>query len=157
MKIYVADLKAYNEGSLEGKWIDIEGLDADGIDDELREFLDDQEEKHGDLREEYAIHDYDGMPVFGEYPDLEEIAQYVENVETHGEEVAEAAHVLDVDIDDYEGRFESDEDYGYEYAKATGLFTGVSETFERYFDFASYGRDLAMDTAEHNGHYFSAR
>ena len=56
--------------------------------------------------------------------------------------------------DAYAGHFDSNTDLAYDYVENTGLFDGVPESICMYFDHESFGRDLAMDYSEFNGHYF---
>jgi len=156
MKIYITDLAAYNEGNLDGFWLDIECLDADEIQDEIDIFLEKQSEKYGVEREEYFVTDYDGISSeFGEYPVIDELVEYAENVDQYGQSVVDAAKCLDVPVESYSGSYDNTTDLAIEYAESTDLFGGCAETLERYFDYESFGRDLAMDYSEYDGYYFS--
>ena len=57
IKIYVADLAAYNNGILHGIWIDATD-DLDDIQEQVNEMLASSPEE---MAEEYAIHDYEGL------------------------------------------------------------------------------------------------
>jgi antirestriction protein len=64
-KIYVASLTDYNNGRLEGKFFDFADYsDASelmkAIDDMLKELT--KKYNDGDVREEYAVHDYENIP-----------------------------------------------------------------------------------------------
>lgn len=91
MRIYVACLASYNNGVLHGDWIDLEGMDADGVREEIATIL--RESPHPNVRvpcpdcgahyneaaafnaacgtcnnvgsvpsaEEWAVHDYDDL------------------------------------------------------------------------------------------------
>jgi len=158
MKIYVTDLAAYNEGKLDGFWLDIEFLDEYDIENKIEEFLEKQSEKYGVEREEVFITDYDDMPSFGEYPDYSKIADYVRNVDQVGEEVAQAAQELEVDVEDYFGYFDSYYDLGYELAESNGILgNDQSSPLVQYFDFARYGEDEAQHMIEYNGQFFLYR
>jgi len=74
-RCYVADLAAYNSGRLIGEWIALDGLDADEMRAEVDVVI-----KRSPFpgAEEYAIHDWDGLPSrFGEWPDWDAVAAYV--------------------------------------------------------------------------------
>ena len=71
-RVYVACLGCYNEGRLNGKWVDAE---------EYEDYA--HKCKHPN-HEEYAIHDYDFMPNLGEYPDVEKVVEVAEAVIEHG-------------------------------------------------------------------------
>jgi antirestriction protein len=58
-RIYVACLASYNAGKLHGTWIDLDGLDASDIQDEIDDMLENSPEPGA---VEYAIHDHEGLP-----------------------------------------------------------------------------------------------
>ena len=67
MRIYVASLSDYNNGRLEGKWLDLSDYsDASELMEAIQEMLDELTEKYksvdGEVREEFAVHDYEGIP-----------------------------------------------------------------------------------------------
>lgn len=67
MRIYVASLSDYNNGRLEGKWLDLADYsDASELMEAIQEMLDALTEKYksvdGEVREEWAVHDYEGIP-----------------------------------------------------------------------------------------------
>ena len=86
--IYVASLSDYNEGRLHGEWIDAT-LDAEDIQAEIAEML---EASTIPNAEEWAIHDHEGFPVkLGEWESAEWISALGQAIESHGEEIVEAA------------------------------------------------------------------
>lgn len=67
MRIYVASLSDYNNGRLEGKWLDLADYsNASELMEAIQEMLDELTEKYknidGEVREEFAVHDYEGIP-----------------------------------------------------------------------------------------------
>ena len=79
IRIYVADLAAYNAGKFHGVWIDAT-MGMDEIWEEVKNMLAKSPEP---MAEEYAIHDYEGFGGYGlsEYEGLErahEIAAFIE-------------------------------------------------------------------------------
>jgi antirestriction protein len=65
IRIYVASLSDYNDGRLEGKWLDLSDYsDASELMEAIQEMLDELTEKYndGEVREEWAVHDYEGIP-----------------------------------------------------------------------------------------------
>lgn len=67
MRIYVASLYDYNDGRLEGKWLDLaDYANASELMESIQEMLDDLTKKYknidGEVREEFAVHDYEGIP-----------------------------------------------------------------------------------------------
>ena len=64
-RIYVASLSDYNNGRLEGKWLDFSDYsDASELMVAIQEMLDEITEKYndGEVREEWAVHDYEYIP-----------------------------------------------------------------------------------------------
>ena len=55
----------------------------------------------------------------------------------------------------YEGEYNSDDDLAYGYVDMIGGLDALGkQTLESYFDYSAFGRDLANDFHEHEGHYF---
>jgi len=120
MKIYIACLASYNNGTMHGKWIDATS-DVDEMQDEVIALL--RSSKYPNVMvecpacggvyrvgecstckgtgevpsaEEFAIHSFDGVPNLGEYCGLRAVADYVEFVEAHDSfEADEIEAVLD--------------------------------------------------------------
>lgn len=144
--IYAACLASYNAGRLVGRWIDCEGLTGAEILAEIEEML---EQSPVPNAEEWAIHDYAGIPSsFGEHPDLDKIAEWVEMVEEHGEAWEEYVNVIGEDYatpegfrDSYCGCYKSPEDYAEELYNECH---DIPEYLQCYIDWASVARDLRM-------------
>jgi len=65
MRVYIASLSDYNNGRLEGKWFDLSDyLSASDLMNDIHDMLLDLTEKYndGEVREEWAVHDYEGIP-----------------------------------------------------------------------------------------------
>ena len=67
MRVYIASLSDYNDGRLEGKWFDLSDyLNASDLMDDINDMLNDLTKKYkkidGEVREEWAVHDYEGIP-----------------------------------------------------------------------------------------------
>lgn len=61
-RAYVVSLSDYNDGKGVGKWIELSEFDdGDEVMTHINEFLDELNEKDGKNREEYEIHDYEGI------------------------------------------------------------------------------------------------
>ena len=174
-KIYVADLKAYNEGRLIGEFIDLSEYDSgEEVMEKITELMEEYSDKyHNGEETEYAIHDYenfssslysesmgeedfdiiiDTYKMSDEYDIPAEVLQDVMNDFNSANE-----NLSDFISDRYYGRFDNDSDLAYDYVEQMG---GISElgdnTIETYFDYDSFGRDLAMDFSEYDGYYFRA-
>jgi len=146
LSIYVADLAAYNNGILQGAWLDVDGFDKDDIQSAIHELM----VKWG--VEEWAIHDYENFPqCFGEYPDFGELAKYIKATESHGKEVVDAyLEIFDfTEIEQIEDRFygvyDSDEDFAYSYLDDSGEINSIPEHLRYYFDYESWLSDQVLN------------
>lgn len=119
MQIYVACLASYNAGVMHGEWIDIVGMGAEDVREEIARIL--RESPHPNVEvdcpecggglthgggqrcvvcdgkckvpsaEEWAIHDYDDVPgEWGEHPDLDKLCEFVEALDELEEDEREA-------------------------------------------------------------------
>lgn len=128
-RAYIADLAAYNNGHLWGRWLDLDGLDAEDIKAEIGRIIESSPEPGA---EEYAVHDWDGVPShFGEWPDWERVADYVAVVVELDDMEREAfdawldnsssgtAPSLDAFREEYAGTYEDGEEYAGQLAEDT--------------------------------------
>lgn len=154
----------YNTGRSVGQWITLTDFqDYDELVDYIKDWLKSIPSVNWDSpREEWAVHDSEYFP-FGEYPTREEMELWYEMIYSdHDIEALMAYYKTDYNfnLSDFEssylGQYDSSEDYAMEYAESTGMFNGVSETIEMYFDFEAYGRDMELngDIEEVNGYWF---
>ena len=147
IKIYVADLAAYNNGKLHGVWIDAT-LELDDIQDQINEMLADSPEE---LAEEYAIHDYEGFGSYSvsEYEGIESLHDIACFIEEHGEIGSELLGHFGDDLDDakkaieenYSGCYSSLADYAQELTEQTG---DIPKHLEFYIDYERMGRDMEL-------------
>lgn len=162
--IYVACLASYNNGCLHGQWFDLtdysdvkELQDAIERDVLLTSPYPNVTVSHPDTgedvpsAEEYAVHDYDGIPSsFGEYPDLEAVLSYALAVEEHGEAwEAYVEHLGDYATaegfeDAYMGCYDSPEDWAWDFVESCGVLDSVPENLRCYFDFEKYAREAEL-------------
>jgi antirestriction protein len=118
IRIYVASLSDYNDGRLEGKWFDFSDYsDGSELMEAIQEMLDELTEKYkavdGEVREEWAVHDYEGIPstmaseYMGEqdFQQIYDIAEVAEESNVPLEVLIERAG--DTGSDDYKGLAES--------------------------------------------------
>jgi len=115
-RIYVASLSDYNNGRLEGEWIDFDDYnDGEEIIDAIKDMLEELNEKYkdGEVREEWAVHDYEGFPssFYSEYMGEEDFQQ-IYDIKEYAEDRNIPIDVLmeragDVGGDDYENISES--------------------------------------------------
>jgi antirestriction protein len=80
--------------------------------------------------------------------DVEVIDAYLDNVgATYGVDVSEIE-------DAYYGEFDDFTDFAHHIMDETGDLDQIPKGLRFYFDFEAYGRDLAHDFFESNGHFF---
>lgn len=147
IRIYVADLAAYNNGKLHGVWINATD-DLGDIHQQVSNMLACSPEA---LAEEFAVHDYEGFGgvVISEYESLERIHQKALFIEEYG---ALGTAVLDHwcgDIEDAEkaldesycGEYVSVSDYAQELTEECG---DIPQHLENYIDYERMGRDMEL-------------
>ena len=76
MQIYIRCLAAYNSGILHGAWI-VASADIEELQEQIDAILKKSPMPSAD---EWAVHEYDGVPNMVEYPDLKDICGYMELV-----------------------------------------------------------------------------
>ncbi len=148
-RIYVASLSDYNSGRLHGKWIDASQT-AREIHEEIRMMLTKSKEPNA---EEWAIHDFEGFCFWKpcESESLETISRVAELIGEYGEVIT--ALVEDYGADEaetyyeenYQGEFESLEDWAYLMIEECGWLNNVHEQLKNYIDYMSYGEDCRLN------------
>lgn len=104
--------------------------------------------------EEFAIHDHEGFGnLIGEYTPIAELVTIAEALEEHGDKYAGLrAHGFDHDEalskleEDYQGHYDSLEDWAENFLDDTGLFEGLKgdSPLRMYFDYEAYARDAEL-------------
>lgn len=160
MKLYVGTYNKYNNGAIQGAWIDL----TDYTDSES--FYQACAELHKDESDpEFMFQDFEGFPkdLYSESGNIDAIYEYIDFLnETHlSQEVVDAGLSLEIPLDKledaYYGQFDSDIDLAHGYVENTGLLQDVPDEVARYFDYEAYGRDLVInDFCSHNNFYFFA-
>ncbi|HNP50543.1 MAG TPA: antirestriction protein ArdA [Nitrosomonas nitrosa] len=147
IRIYVADLAAYNNGKLHGVWINATD-DLDDIQEQINKML--AESPEG-FAEEYAIHDYEGFEGYAlsEYEGLKtahEIACFIEEYPDFGGELLnnfggaleEAKAAAE---ENYCGCYKSLADFTESLTEDT---TQIPENLAYYIDYERMGRDMEL-------------
>jgi antirestriction protein len=159
-RAYVACLASYNAGILYGRWVDLDGSDPDEVREQIGDILAGSPSPGA---EEWAIHDYDGVPSwFGEHPDLDKLLAYVEAVEEHGTpfEVYVAEHLgyhqldentVDSFRESYRGSYNREDDYAYEWLEE--FCSSWPEEARRYFDAEAWMRCFCGSVIYRDGEY----
>ena len=153
-RIYVASLSDYNDGILNGVWIDATD-DLDTIWVQVHSML---KSSMSPGAEEWAIHDYEGFgPVrLDEYENIETIRTLAEGIANHGEAFAYwAEHLgssgwdeLDRFEDMYLGSYDSLIEYATELLDGLGIDTDPENWAPEFiapyvrFDLDGFARDL---------------
>lgn len=162
--IYVGTYKKYNEGSLFGEWMQLSDYaNREDFYKACRELHKDEEDP------EFMFQDREYIPdsLVGESWVSEKVWDLMRADEEDLEIVTHYINACSIDIDDYDdiedlireardkfvGHYESLEDLGIEMAEVEGTCS-IPEWMERYFDYESYGRDIAYDYYEDDGYYF---
>ncbi len=148
IKIYVADLAAYNNGYLHGVWIDVTE-DIDTIWEEINKML--KASPVADETEEYAIHDFEGFGSYSvsEYSGIEELHEVACFIEEYPEIGSEFLAHLGDDLEEarkaieenYSGCYSSLADFAQELTEST---SEVPTHLEFYIDYDRMGRDMEM-------------
>lgn len=154
MKIYLANLQAYNEGKLSGKWLDI-------TKDDLQQAVIDLGEA------EWAIHDYELPFKIGEHENLNDLQEVGKKWGTMYDYekaafccLVDDGYTLKEALECYEDRsvYEANsfEDLAYQFVEE-GLYGDIPELLEYYINYEAIGRDLAFYYTEYefnNNNYF---
>lgn len=147
-QIYVADLAAYNNGVLHGRWIDA-AQDEDEIREEIAEMLRNSPYPNA---EEWAVHDYEDMPPrLGEYPALAEIAEIARGIKEHGEPFLAWVEYFyyheywsDGFEEAYEGEWDDLEDYARDFVDGVYGTDSLPKWVRWYIDYESMARDWRL-------------
>ena len=158
--IYVANLSAYNDGRLDGAWIN-PSSDVDELNEQILEAI------GGNADNEWAIHDYNLFPNLGEHASLADIAKVAAMFDEHDHDAVRAAideagvRYLDQAasmLDNGFREFDKHEDEAMEEYAQELADDGVLDAkfLLQYVDWSRVARDVRMDAhvVEHNGKTF---
>tara|TARA_R110002110_G_scaffold415847_1_gene657766 strand:- start:25145 stop:25660 length:516 start_codon:yes stop_codon:yes gene_type:complete len=148
IRIYVADLSAYNNGKLHGVWIDATS-DMDDIWDAVNKMLKNSPEEDA---EEWSIHDYEGFGevYISEHEGFESVREKALFIEENPAIGSELLNHFGGDIDEaqkaaeecYSGCYKSLADYAEELTSDT---SEVPEHLAFYIDYERMGRDMELN------------
>ena len=173
-KIYVSDLKSYNNGFLVGAWIN---LPNDNIEKEINDIfklgnqcLKDNNLYDGYECEEYVIHDQEGFEDFYkvvEYDSpykLNDLAEFLENLDEWDEikveillyDYATIEEILENGLDAYDVEIYECSSF---YKLAQNFYNkkiskDIPNHLKNYIDYELIGSDLSMDYGEYNGYIY---
>lgn len=160
LRIYLTNLGKYNEGTLQGEWLELPCTDEE---------LDAVKERIGinEQYEEWFITDYEtdieGVEVreYSNIDELNELAEQLEELEEDGKKAIQAM-LLDgytfnealekVSNGEYTIYYDCDSmtDVAYEVVEQGCYLDKVPETVARYFDYEAFGRDLGIEGKFYN-------
>lgn len=168
-RAWVGCLGCYNNGTLNGNWVD--GEVAGDISLAVKVIERDSYIGEGKVTvclncgsDEFWVFDhenFDGL-ISGECSPIEaqEKAELLSSVDESEREAWRAwlSNGMTPDLDTmreaYVGEYESDEAMAEEYVESTGMLSEMPESLRSYFDMKAFARDLMYDHFEYNGHYF---
>lgn len=166
-KVYCGTYAKYNNGSIEGKWMDMtEYEDAEEFFAACKEIHKDEDDP------EFMFQDYECFPkeLYSESmstADVEPILEYAKLDEEQRELVADFCEATGEDFGTYtieqiedSLEFTADpndwssmaEQYGYYCADN---FMEIPDSMSSYFNYESYGEDMMQDCSEANGKLFN--
>lgn len=158
IRICIQSLSHYNNGSLHFEWLNVSDYSSlEELNEKIQELLKkwDKAEPLGEPSEEYMMMDSEGLPDWlqSEYPDYQDIFDYVELCEEYGQDVIDGFYHCFGQCDDireaiessYQGAYKSEEDYCWEFLESTGVFDGISEPLRFYFDIEKYAYDVFIN------------
>ena len=147
IRIYVADLAAYNNGKLHGVWINACD-ELDNIWNQINQMLANSPES---FSEEWAIHDHEGFNGYAlsEHEGIEvthEIACFIEEYPDFGGELlnnfgGDLEEAKTAAEENYCGCYKSLADYAEELTEET---TQIPENLSFYIDYERMGRDMEL-------------
>lgn len=147
--VYVGTYGKYNDGSLCGLWIDLSTFN--GYDD----FIDFCKAIHADEEDpELMAQDYEGFPRqwynegFMSEDDFDNIIEYSELCDKHGQEAVDDYMELHDELDDFEeaycGEWDSEEDFARHIVSDCYDLERSMGELANYFDYEAFGRELFM-------------
>lgn len=155
-RVYVGTYAKYNDGSIEGAWIDLEDHDADTFRDACLALHKDEADP------ELMFQDFEGFPrpFYGEsyldprlwtWLDADDHerglwAVYVEEIDQSGD--------LDAARDAFLGTYDSPRDWAEDWLDQDPAFHAIPDRLRFFFDFDAYARETEHDGilfVEHEG------
>lgn len=146
--VYVGTYGKYNNGSIEGAWLDLEDYaDKD-------KFLEACQALHGPGEHEFMFQDHTGIPdkyiseshisddAWEEWVDLDEDDR--ELLEMYLEEV-DAGGTLEDARESFSGKYPSRDYWAEEFWQETGMLRDIPEGLQMYIDYDAYARDCEMN------------
>lgn len=156
MNIYVASLSDYNAGVLHGSWFNLDDFTTA---DELLAAIQERVLSTSPTcppssdypAEEWEIHDVENALPGWKHMSLAQLIAANNAINEHGEAFRVWLDEMGGDPEDveqfedcYEGEYDSELDYIYQYVEDTGMLSEMPENLRHYFDFEAFARDVFM-------------
>lgn len=142
--VYIADLEAYNNGRLVGKWFNLlDYSDADEFNEAVADFL----KETG--AEEYAVHDFENIPrsMQSEYLGVKDFEKFYEMIDLARDKDLPLEVVMEVSnelgesaVDEFYGVYDSEEDFAQQLVDDLGIES--FNNFEYYLEISDTDRRL---------------
>ena len=156
-RIYVGTYAKYNNGSIQGEWLDLDDYnDKSDFIQACLELHDDEEDP------ELMFQDWENIPdLFISECSID--PDFWDYMNCDRDEDAKAAYLWcfgewdESDFDErYRGQYDSFTELAEQLLDETGELEAIPENLRYYFDYEKYGRDLQLggEFCEHDGHYF---
>lgn len=146
-KVYVGTYRKYNNGSIQGDWLDLEDYDNKA------EFYDACRELHSDEDDpELMFQDWEEIPsrYITESSIEEDLWDWLklspqerEIASTYLEEVDHSAD-LEVALEAFDGEHDSEVDWAADFWDQTGMLNQVPEFAQSYIDYEAFARDARL-------------
>lgn len=150
IQVYVGTYAKYNNGSIQGKWLDLSAYNDE------TEFLEACAALHSDESDpEFMFQDYEGFPseFYSESglsadlwdwlalsdDDREVLTAFIECVGSHYGATLEMAQEA------YRGEYASEIDFAYDFVEDCGFLKECPTELRDYFDYEAYARDLFLN------------
>lgn len=154
--IYVGTYAKYNNGNLQGAWIDLlEVSDSD----ELAEIMNGIHSDESDP--EFMIQDFQGFPkcYYSESGLNAEIWEYLKAIKEFNKDAIDAYLNNGNDLSNfeeaYQGEYKSELDFTYEIIDDCNILGDMPSDLKNYFDYEAYSRDLFISDYDYiDGYVF---
>lgn len=158
--IYVGTYRKYNNGSIAGAWIDLDGLDKDAFWEKVNELHADEIAATGEI--EPMFQDWEGVPkgMVSESYINDELWAWLELDEDDRElvDLYRAEVNQDGTIEQarecFRGKADSETDWAYDWWEETGMSASIPKDLRGYIDYAAWVRDMkhsGVNFVRHNG------
>jgi len=144
--VYVGTYSKYNNGSIQGAWVDLTEFDN------KEDFYEHCAEIHSDEKDpEFMFQDFEGFPeaYYGESGLHSDLWKYLKTIQTEDKEIIdtliENGFECDTEYNLIENAYSNvEESIGYYYLFEAGCYE-IPSYLENYIDCQKFGRDLTYD------------